>query len=140
MGVMPNSTGAQMTKHTPGPWLVDRWPTKHHGCYGWSIRPVRQDIGAITGHQICCQYEAPHAVNFNLPADGSTDEANLRLIAAAPELLEYAKAEQTLADFTCPHDVTNARRMCESCGIQWGSMVRWVEKLRAAAIAKAEGK
>ena len=84
---MPNSTGAQMTKHTPGPWLVDRWPTKHHGCYGWSIRPVRQDTGAITGHQICCQYEAPHAVNFNLPADGSTDEANLRLIAAAPELL-----------------------------------------------------
>ena len=92
MGVMPNSTGAQMTKHTPGPWLVDRWPTKHHGCYGWSIRPVRQDTGAITGHQICCQYEAPHAVNFNLPADGSTDEANLRLIAAAPELLAACEA------------------------------------------------
>ena len=76
-----------MSKHTPGPWVVERWQVKHGGCYGWSIRPVRHDTGAVTGHQIACQYECPGIENFNLPNDGSTDEANLRLIAAAPDLL-----------------------------------------------------
>ena len=82
-----------MSKHTPGPWKLNGgiWAGADHIC-GW---PLRSDVG----------HEAA--------------EANGRLIAAAPDLLEAAKAIVAggyVMDFDSP---------------EWTTL--------EAAIAKAEG-
>jgi hypothetical protein len=62
--------------------------------------------------------------------------ANAHLIAAAPDLLEYAKLEQQIMDFECDHA---SEDRC-NCGEIVEKMVRRVEAMRVAAIAKAEGR
>jgi hypothetical protein len=61
--------------------------------------------------------------------------ANAHLIAAAPELLEYARLEEAVEEFDCPHD---AEARCD-CGPRQDAMFRRARQLRKAAIAKAEG-
>ena len=61
--------------------------------------------------------------------------ANAHLIAAAPDLLEYAQLEEAIEDFDCPHDSDGG---CD-CGQRHDAMYRRARALRRAAIAKAEG-
>ena len=59
------------TKHTPGPWSADKWAP------GWTV-------SAPESHYSICHLE-----------DCNNEEANAKLIAAAPALLEQL---QTLVD------------------------------------------
>ena len=64
------------TKHTPGPWIIGN-PTEIHDVDGTRI-------------VMCCQ------TSDDVTDDAS--EANARLIAAAPELLEALKGVVRVAD------------------------------------------
>jgi hypothetical protein len=67
--------GAEMNKHTPGPW---RW---FNGCSWWRL-----------GNGLC---DGGEVIRPTVARDGWPDlvvsDADKRLIAAAPELLEAAK-------------------------------------------------
>ena len=105
-------------KHTPGPWYALR------GQRNISIRHK-------TGDKFLSMVNVA-SVRGNLPADcpyGSS-EANARLIAAAPELLEaLEEAENALADYIPTIERTGA-------SLNYGHSV--LKKARAA-IAKATG-
>jgi len=97
--------------HTPGPWQIGRGPVTGQVCV-WG--PGDPDA---TAEWICGQIDnngtSPHC------------EANARLIAAAPELLEASQNLLASIDQTDP--------------AQWGcSTVAYAELLEA--IAKATGK
>ena len=91
-----------MGKHTPGPWKLNGgiWAGADHIC-GW---PLRSDVG----------HEAA--------------EANGRLIAAAPDLLEAAKAFDEAVDLASEagHYINDPR-------------LRAAVRLAREAIEKAEG-
>lgn len=63
------------SKHTPGPWVAQRSPATHDGQYDFAIHGVKATVIA----------EA-----FGRDSRGNivAAEANARLIAAAPDLLE----------------------------------------------------
>jgi hypothetical protein len=65
-----------MSKHTPGPWGY-----RHNSDYGDFILTSAGDIQIIGGCGCC---ESPFL-------DGDNPEADARLIAAAPELLEAVR-------------------------------------------------
>lgn len=71
-----------MTTHTPGPWRLERFPASHH-C---RIQPVN---GEAPGGSL---------------ADVYGSEANARLMAAAPELLEALRG--TITTIRAWHDMT----------------------------------
>lgn len=99
-------------KHTPGPWGIDRYVVKSgddEGAEMLSIKNVCRISQQPNGHK-----------------QDETDEANARLIAAAPELLE---ALERAAD--------ELHRAQNSNGSQW--LIDEEAKARAA-IAKATGK
>ena len=115
------------TKHTPGPWAAEGDEFKAHagsvyvcGPSGWDIQPIA-----------VCDYDL----------DIEENEANARLIAAAPELLAVADA---------PRIVKVGKALYlgfqDECG-GWSveipkEMVEFVERWdakRTAALAKAEG-
>jgi hypothetical protein len=92
-------------KHTPGPWKAE----------GKQIEPTR-------GHRVeyvLSTNEDGVIAQVWTPSDANTDKraANARLIAAAPDLLAFAR-ECARADSDCGEGIRNAAR---------------------AAIAKAEG-
>lgn len=107
-----------MSGHTPGPWYHGG---KHPDC---EARYVKSNAPG---------YAVEIAILFH--SDGAEQEANCRLIAAAPELLEAIKlAEAALAD------IGDADR-------EPGDDLAWCERRAAeplliirAAIAKAEGR
>ena len=106
-----------MGKHTPGPWVAKFHP--HYRDTDWRIKPAHPIRGSTAGF-------APLAiVKGDERIYGEAEkEANARLIAAAPELLESAKdALGMLEDM----------QMTCGCG---GSDCK-TTKIRAA-IAKAE--
>jgi hypothetical protein len=107
--------------HTPGPWRV--------GAYGTTVMTGRPNSQA--NDTICSLYMPIHSGvgELLLPQDARAEqvEANARLIAAAPDLLEVAK------DF---------QRELSLCMAITGNMAEKVARLEAkvnAAIAKAEG-
>ena len=70
--------------------------------------------------------------------NGDEDEANARLIAAAPEMLEAVKACLEWMEYTIPHLKTNCphcRGVVDAGGLNWGGPI----KKARAAIALAEG-
>ena len=87
------------TKHTPGPWI-----------------PSYTKIGSVTAENGAVIAKCMRLTSL------SGLEANARLIAAAPELLEALQALETLF----------APRACDS------TAATWIDKARAA-IAKATG-
>jgi len=105
--------GAQ---HTPGPW----WATT--GGTGWEVRTYRDGENPETSPYIGEYYGASitHGIGDHTEArTRGNEEANARLIAAAPDLLEaLEKASNTLAGLGYPKIADN---MC------------------APAIAKARG-
>jgi len=103
--------------YTPGPWTInEKWPTE-----------VVSAKGAI------CETDA------GAPESVEEMEANARLIAAAPELLEALKAYQRLDDAhanckECDGEVMP--ELCEACF----PLAYYARLKRRAAIAKAEGR
>lgn len=107
-----------MNAHTPGPWEAGRNPKWDAGrSNGWVVRPAG---------------EFPHGrwiADCGYPGEPER-EANARLIAAAPEMLEALKA---------------AAGELFRCGIylsrhgQGATLVGLAETKARAAIAKAEG-
>lgn len=89
-----------MSKHTPGPWEADQ---------------VGQVWGKINNRDV----RVADMGSFNM-------NANARLIAAAPELLE-----------ACRHAEAILGRIIE--GKEWGAIEEYADTVRAA-IAKAEGR
>ncbi|HFT1859310.1 TPA: hypothetical protein RG921_004299 [Pseudomonas aeruginosa] len=72
-----------MSKHTPGPWVLDTIPTSVGICHRIGPFPPRRPDDVTVRHA-CLYADYPSASN---PADEEL-EANARLIAAAPELLD----------------------------------------------------
>ena len=70
-------------KHTPGPWVIG--PRYSHDVQ----TPDGNDIGAVCDAE---QGGEEGEIAGNIPWSEEIAEANARLIAAAPELLEVAKA------------------------------------------------
>jgi len=97
--------------HTPGPWEVSGFPKSE----GFSI---------LTGKGRCVAERYPAAVSEK---EGEEMEANARLIAAAPELLEACKKALMV--------ITSIKEVLKSDGMP--SMLK-IEKEIQQAISKAE--
>jgi hypothetical protein len=65
-----------MSKHTPGPWQYSTKITASENHRGFSIRAARWSISDVQP----------------IDVEGEEGEANARLIAAAPDLLEACRA------------------------------------------------
>jgi hypothetical protein len=125
-------------KHTPGPW----WPVKN-SCECWCIQTCRDrdtdclNIGSKHGATICS------GIGDHTEArTRGNEEANARLIAAAPELLdELEKAHRIIGNalqvmsFGQKHEWA---KLNAQDGVDGEGTTRANE--REAAIAKAEGK
>lgn len=103
-----------MSKHTHGPWVVRRFPTARGGldCW-WVLDSLPDENGQVVANAIC-----------TLTMSNDDAEANARLIAAAPYLLEACKAMQgelLMSQYAKLGDFSVALKLAE------------------AAIAKAEG-
>ena len=96
-------------KHTPGPWYA----TTRKGSWDWVVAHGPLD-------EICQLFH--DGTEFN-----ETGEANARLIAAAPEMLEALLSIRTIA----------AYMMSDPAG---ASCLKHIGEIAQAAIAKAEGK
>ncbi len=92
-----------MSKHTPGPWYAVGYWVEH----GDSVADI-------------CTCDPAAIEQEHLGRTSAEIEANARLIAAAPDLLEALKS------------------MPQSMAATDDDLMRWVEKARAA-IAKATG-
>lgn len=114
-----------MSKHTPGPWVVEEWDVREpDGC----VINGGLQVVAIKNGAKCSIYAATE------DGDGDEMEANLHLIAAAPELL--AALEGLLADMRLRSmldgDVDSDGCVVLSCG-------NGVLYAANKAIAKAKG-
>lgn len=101
-----------MSKHTPGPWVVDE--SHHYGSINNAV--LTRHIAMVS--QYC-----------SVTGDQEENAANARLIAAAPELLEALEASNTLLRIK--------RHACENPEVCRVPDVH-VER-NSAAIAKARG-
>ncbi len=99
-----------MSKHTPGPWEANGYHIRQRVTGTRSIAEV-----AYTGPHHTPAHEYPKSCRL-------VDEANARLIAAAPDLLEALEA------------------IMGSDVFEWnGSAAFWLQDKVRAAIAKAKG-
>jgi hypothetical protein len=99
-----------MSKHTPGPWEANGYHIRQRVTGTRSIAEV-----AYTGPHHTPPHEYPKSCRL-------VDEANARLIAAAPDLLEALEA------------------IMGSDVFEWnGSAAFWLQDKVKAAIAKAKG-
>lgn len=72
-----------MSKHTPGPWMFGPPWRPDHGYGMWIVSGVHPERGQCN---VLMQGDTPN----HLPSDIA--EANARLIASAPEMLEALEA------------------------------------------------
>lgn len=117
-----------MSKHTPGPWVLDTIPTSVGICHRIGPFPPRRPDDVTVRHA-CLYADYPSASN---PADEEL-EANARLMAAAPDLLEAL--ENLMAAYSQPED-----RICcngVDCGCMGATTYQQAEHYARAAIAKA---
>ena len=103
--VRPDGTINTGAKHTPGPWTVDKdWTTNKSGVKVFSID---QDE------------DAPHEQGFDCNqttlAQVYDSEANARLIAAAPDMLNMLKRSPSLleADDSFPNHAEEIQLLIE---------------------------
>lgn len=89
-------------KFTAGPWEVARAIDGHD-------RPTRIVADGKTVARADAHFGRPHHRN--------ADEANARLIAAAPELLEQLRASQRLLRLSVGRGTVGGS--CGRCGAQW---------------------
>lgn len=119
----------QKSQHTPGPWVAE----DHMKNGMWAVLGQEYTVENEFG-----DYIRPVVVSVmgggKRPFNTQT-EANARLIAAAPELLEVAKIAAYIA--------TNPSEANELCDWEKGGYdgpLQLLEEKARAAIAKAEGK
>lgn len=106
-----------MSKHTPGPWV---WIEP--------LRVLNSAHGKVIDH---AYFEGMWFARH----DDAEDEANARLIAAAPDLL--SALQDLLAVYSAPD-----RAMCcdgRDCGCMGATLYQEAEHYARAAIAKATG-
>lgn len=133
-----------MSGHTPGPWRVyeggnfikvvpSDYPD-NPDYLGGAVCDIDDMIGP-PGRWVVGESRHQRWLGDN---SGKVLEmrANAALISAAPEFLEYAKLEQQIDDFDCPHD---AEARCR-CGAVINEMIGRARSMRAAIVAKAEGR
>lgn len=73
---------ATTTKHTPGQWEVRAFPTASYGRKQlWVMDAIPDQDGKVVANAICM-----------VSASNPSEEANAKLLAAAPDLLEACKA------------------------------------------------
>ena len=89
-----------MSKHTPGPWSYHSWGKGSGKSFGIETADHRHGIAGVT----------PNG-NASTLVSMKQHEANARLIAAAPELLE---ACQAIIDNWESGDLADAARQCFS--------------------------
>lgn len=107
-------------KHTPGPWKTSRAKRPSDGAYDYAI-------GADFGDQTLAIAEAFGRVDDDIYPDA---EANARLIAAAPDMLEVIKQLLKSSDGWDVRQLEKRYGPSDFVGILKGR----------AVIAKAEGK
>lgn len=73
-----------MSKHTPGPWVLDTIPTSVGICHRIGPFPPRRPDDVTVRHA-CLYADYPSAFN---PADEEL-EANARLMAASPRMYDF---------------------------------------------------
>ena len=78
--------GVRVMSYTPGPWKAERW--EYGDKSGWSVRPCNGEF--VTGYQIVYMRNngAEHTM---VGLRGGTIEGTVKLIAAAPQLVEVCK-------------------------------------------------
>ena len=106
------------TKHTPGPWALETVPTTCGVCHKVGPFPGKRPVDKP---RYACLY-ADYPSKGNQPDDEL--EANARLIAAAPDLLQELK------------NIANADT------VEWDDPTEfeaWAKNRARAAIAKATG-
>ena len=111
-------------KHTPGPW-------RYEGAEVWATAPIRFNLTIAGTPMIAtlCKHEDAEG--------GFPVEANARLIAAAPELLEALSSLLPHVEHhesCCDHDAYNNAEV-QTCGCGLDAAVECAH----AAIAKAMG-
>lgn len=126
-------------KFTPGPWSLSVCGNRSLG------------LKMLGNPEVIANGE-PLAIVLPVYVDTfSTQDANARLFAAAPEMYEALKAEQFALELASVDDPQSRTRLLESVGdYESGWALNWaivVEKyrvkaalLRETAIAKAEGR
>ena len=105
------------TKHTKGPWVIETQPHDSHVV-------IAAPFGKIA------------VVLLGTFDDGSSGEANARLITTAPELVEVAETFPTYPA-ECKHD--EEPWYCDCCRHDWELALQAWNKKREAAIRKAKG-
>ena len=110
-----------MSKHTPGPWAVDR--------YCRDITPVGRylRIAEIPGHR---ENDTP---------DSQEREANARLIAAAPDLLAALEAACDIIDLEAAIYSARAKVEHETANTRSAGNLKAKVNFFRATIAKATG-
>lgn len=119
---------ASEVKHTPGPWRV-----------GYRSLHILADNAKAGGDAMICDIrgwgyltgKGHGALGLSPEQAAEIQDANARLIAAAPELLEAGSA--LIREFDNIYDVDDGRANIP------GDLMVFVDKLRAV-VAKAEGK
>lgn len=101
-----------MTAHTPGPWVITPHPTPNVDVFGVGEVMDDKETQYALSHTICYQ----------------NAEANARLIAAAPELLDVA--QRSAAALVSAGVESNASS---------DNPLEWLLHMTLAAIAKAKG-
>ncbi len=114
-----------MSEHTPGPWEI--------GYRG--IRPTRPIEGYTIGYAPICIVRGDKRLHGN-----GVREANARVIAAAPELLEALKEIQNNAKNHPMYMGDDAPDDAQFEGGDAAFVTFDIERIASAAIAKAEGK
>ena len=103
------------TKHTPGPWKLEEWEHDGFSTGDFSIYPGKGTKMPIA--------------TIQQPFNGKRTIANARLIAASPDLLEFAN--MYIAQF-CGHQITNTSDSKHDA-------TGWLRDIARAAIDKATG-
>lgn len=83
-----------MSTHTPGPWHLgrpDRDGEDAHMCEVMTKYTTASGAGTLPCYDIICRTWSPHQLVASVRLTRSECQANARLIAAAPELLEALK-------------------------------------------------
>lgn len=120
-------------KHTPGPWKYETYRRRAliRSGNGWVSR------GTGDGYDIARIAAGEHAVS-----SVAEEEANARLIAAAPEMLEALQAISSGTwNKTDEHsqELNDALKRGDKTGFRYAFM-SWAQKRARAAVAKAEGR
>lgn len=118
-----------MSKHTPGPWVVEEWDVREpDGC----VINGGLQVVAIKNGAKCSIYAATE------DGDGDEMEANLNLIAAAPELLDALMQMVAIHDEPSGFDGKFGKALDEAIAAQRDKIDERLSIARAA-IAKAKG-